>query len=95
MRANEYLISDFDFRESDLLIKVYKLDLITNTVNKFEFVVAKNETIVLEEDYVNTPVGNKTQYYLASRVFTDRIPVSVYDVDSSNLIEKICRYVKN
>ena len=90
LRSPIYVISEYNFRNSNLEIVVYSFNLITKNVEKKEYKIPPIEKITLLEKKVVIPGGQKTLYYLNCNMFEEEIPVNIDDIDSFKIIEKVC-----
>lgn len=90
LRSERYFVTSFDFIEDKIAIKSLTLDLINGTVTENMYEIVKGERVSVVEKSV-PGISNKKSCRL---VFENRggesIPVSLDDLESSELIDKVC-----
>ncbi len=91
-RSSIYVVSFFDISDDRLKLTVYSIDLISAEVRKNEYNLTGEYRIELAEENIKVNKNtNKKANYLVSDCFERAIPVMLDDIDSSKLIEKICK----
>lgn len=90
LRSERYFVTSFDFLENKIVVKTLVIDLINGTVTENVYEIVKGERVSVAEKSV-PGISNKKSCRL---VFENRggesIPVSLDDLESSELIEKVC-----
>jgi len=94
-RSARYFVTSFDFLEDSVSVKAVSIDLISGTVTQNEYSIAKGERVTLVENGISG-VSNKKSYRIVCESHGGAsIPVSVDDLESSKLIEKVCKEKTN
>lgn len=90
LRSERYFVTSFDFLEDKIAVKSLCLDLINGTVTENLYEIGKGERASLIETAV-PKVSNKKSCRLYCESFGGAgVPVSLDDLESSKLIEKVC-----
>ncbi|MBQ8257967.1 MAG: hypothetical protein IJY97_00245 [Clostridia bacterium] len=89
-RSERYFVTSFDFLEDKIAVKSLCLDLINGTVTENLYEIGKGERASLIETAV-PKASNKKSCRLYCEFFGGAgVPVSLDDLESSKLIEKVC-----
>lgn len=95
LRSAYYFVTSFDFLEDGVSVKSVSIDLINGTVAENEYAIGKGERVTLVENGISG-VSNKKSYRLSCECWGGvSVPVSVDDLESSKLIEKVCKEKTN
>ena len=90
LRSERYFVTSFDFLEDKIAVKSLCLDLINGTVTENSYEIGKGERASLIETAV-PKASNKKSFRLYCESFGGAgVPVSLDDLESSKLIEKVC-----
>ena len=90
LRSERYFVTSFDFLEDKIAVKSLCLDLINGTVTENVYEICKGERVSVFETAVPN-VSNKKSCRLCCESFGGAgVPVSLDDLESSKLIEKVC-----
>ena len=90
LRSERYFVTSFDFIEDKIAVKSLCLDLINGTVTENSYEIGKGERASLIETAV-PKASNKKSFRLYCESFGGAgVPVSLDDLESSKLIEKVC-----
>ena len=90
LRSERYFVTSFDFIEDKIAVKSLCLDLINGTVTENLYEIGKGERASLIETAV-PKASNKKSFRLYCESFGGAgVPVSLDDLESSKLIEKVC-----
>ncbi len=90
LRSERYFVTSFDFLEDKIAAKSLCLDLINGSVTEKAYEIDKGERVSMVETAV-PKVSNKKSCRLCCESFGGSgVPVSLDDLESSKLIEKVC-----
>ena len=90
LRSVRYFVTFFDFLEEKITVKSFCLDLINGTVTENVYEICKGDRVSVFETAVPN-VSNKKSCRLCCESFGGAgVPVSLDDLESSKLIEKVC-----
>ena len=90
LRSERYFVTSFDFLEDKIAVKSLCLDLINGNVTENLYEIGKGERAKLIETAV-PKASNKKSFRLYCESFGGAgVPVSLDDLESSKLIEKVC-----
>ena len=90
LRSERYFVTSFDFLEDKIAVKSLCLDLINGTVTENVYEISKGEGVSVIETAV-PKASNKKSCRLYCESFGEAsVPVSLDDLESSKLIEKVC-----
>ena len=88
-RTGVFVTSEYIFDGDKTYITVHRFDLITKETKKETYELTVNDTVTLNEEYVHTPIGTKTAHYIVYDKFEADIPVYIYDMNSSEIVDKV------
>ncbi len=90
LRSERYFVTSFDFLEDKIAVKSLCLDLINGTVTENMYEIGKDERASVIETAV-PKASNKKSCRLSCESFGGAgVPISLDDLKSSKLIEKVC-----
>ena len=89
-RSPQYVVSYYENVSNGTNITVYCFNLVENTVRKESYFVNANVKLFLEEHTVILSSGRKKVHFLSSNEQGFNIPVTVDDVGSARILEKLC-----
>ena len=90
LRSERYFVTSFDFLEDKIAIKSLCLDLINGTVTENLYEIGKGERASLIETAVPKASNKKSCRLYCESFGGAGVPVSLDDLESSKLIEKVC-----
>lgn len=90
LRSERYFVTSFDFLEDKIAVKSLYLDLINGTVTENLYEIAKGERASLIETAVPKASNKKSCRLYCESFGGAGVPVSLDDLESSKLIEKVC-----
>ena len=90
IRSPQYVVSYYETVESGTNITVFYFNLIENTLVKENFFANDGTKLFLEESTVILSSWRKKMYFLSSNEQGFSIPVSVDDIGSARILEKLC-----
>ncbi len=90
LRSDRYFVTYFDFLENKITVNTFLIDLISGTVSEKKYEIGKGERAsVIETDIPK--VSNKKSCCLSCESWCGEcVPISLDDLESSKLIEKVC-----
>ena len=90
LRSERYFVTSFDFLEDKIAVKSLCIDLINGTLTENVYEISKGEGVSVIEIAV-PKVSNKKSCRLCCESFGGAgVPISLDDLESSKLIEKVC-----
>lgn len=90
LRSERYFVTSFDFIEDKIAVKSLCLDLINGTVTENMYEIDKGERASLIETAVPKASNKKSCRLYCESFGGAGVPVSLDDLESSKLIEKVC-----
>lgn len=90
LRSERYFVTSFDFLEDKIAVKSLRLDLINGTVTENLYEIGKGERASLIETAVPKASNKKSCRLYCESFGGAGVPVSLDDLESSKLIEKVC-----
>ena len=90
LRSERYFVTSFDFLEDKIAVKSLCLDLINGTVTENVYEISKGERVSLIETAVPKASNKKSCRLYCESFGGASVPVSLDDLESSKLIEKVC-----
>ncbi|MBR6578093.1 MAG: hypothetical protein IKK74_04025 [Clostridia bacterium] len=90
LRSERYFVTSFDFLEDKIAVKSLCLDLINGTVTENLYEIGKGERASLIETAVPKASNKKSCRLYCESFGGAGVPVSLDDLESSKLIEKVC-----
>ncbi len=90
LRTSRYVVSQFVEDADGLHITVYRVDLLAGKSTRTVYDLPPEQGLTLTETPVPTPVGRRMRYALVSPLIDGNIPVTMEDVDSARLVERLC-----
>lgn len=90
-RSNIYVVSLFDFQGNFANIRVYRIDLLSQSIKKEFYTVECGERVILREESVSISGVSKNVNYLVCDEFSSDIPVQTNDINTSEIIQKLCK----
>ena len=90
LRSERYFVTSFDFLEDKIAVKSLCLDLINGTVTENLYELGKGERASLIETAVPKASNKKSCRLYCESFGGASVPVSLDDLESSKLIEKVC-----
>ena len=90
LRSERYFVTSFDFLEDKIAVKSLCLDLINGTVTENLYEIGKGERVSLIETAVPKASNKKSCRLYCESFGGASVPVSLDDLESSKLIEKVC-----
>ena len=90
LRSERYFVTSFDFIEDKIAVKSLCLDLINGTVTENSYEIGKGERASLIETAVPKASNKKSCRLYCESFGGASVPVSLDDLESSKLIEKVC-----
>ena len=90
LRSERYFVTSFDFLEDKIAVKLLCLDLINGTVTENMYEIGKGERASLIETAVPKASNKKSCRLYCESFGGAGVPVSLEDLESSKLIEKVC-----
>ena len=90
LRSERYFVTSFDFLEDKIAVKSLCLDLINGTVTENLYEIGKGERASLVETAVPKASNKKSCRLYCESFGGAGVPVSLDDLESSKLIEKVC-----
>lgn len=90
LRSERYFVTSFDFLEDKITVKSLCLDLINGTVTENLYEIGKGERASLIETAVPKASNKKSCRLYCESFGGASVPVSLDDLESSKLIEKVC-----
>ena len=90
LRSERYFVTSFDFLEDKIAVKSLCLDLINGTVTENLYEIGKGERASLIETAVPKASNKKSCRLYCESFGGASVPVSLDDLESSKLIEKVC-----
>ena len=90
LRSERYFVTSFDFLEDKIAVKSLCLDLINGTVTENMYEIGKGERASLVETAVPKASNKKSCRLYCESFGGAGVPVSLDDLESSKLIEKVC-----
>lgn len=90
LRSERYFVTFFDFLEDKIAVKSLCLDLINGTVTENLYEIGKGERASLIETAVPKASNKKSCRLYCESFGGAGVPVSLDDLESSKLIEKVC-----
>ena len=90
-RSNIYVVSLFDFQGNFANIRVYRIDLLSQSIKKEFYTVECGERVILREESVSISGVSKNVNYLVCDEFSSDIPVQTNDINASEIIQKLCK----
>ena len=90
LRSERYFVTSFDFLEDKIAVKSLCLDLINGTVTENLYEIGKGERASLIETAVPKASNKKSCRLYCESFGGSSVPVSLDDLESSKLIEKVC-----
>ena len=90
LRSERYFVTSFDFLEDKIAVKSLCLDLINGTVTENLYELGKGERASLIETAVPKASNKKSCRLYCESFGGAGVPVSLDDLESSKLIEKVC-----
>ncbi|MBQ3227940.1 MAG: hypothetical protein IJB43_05080 [Clostridia bacterium] len=90
LRSERYFVTSFDFLEDKIAVKSLCFDLINGTVTENLYEIGKGERASLIETAVPKASNKKSCRLYCESFGGAGVPVSLDDLESSKLIEKVC-----
>ena len=90
LRSERYFVTSFDFLEDKIAVKSLCLDLINGTVTENLYGIGKGERASLIETVVPKASNKKSCRLYCESFGGAGVPVSLDDLESSKLIDKVC-----
>lgn len=90
LRSERYFVTSFDFLEDKIAVESLCLDLINGTVTENLYEIGKGERASLIETAVPKASNKKSCRLYCESFGGAGVPVSLDDLESSKLIEKVC-----
>lgn len=90
LRSERYFVTSFDYLEDKIAVKSLCLDLINGTVTENLYEIDKGERASLIETAVPKASNKKSCRLYCESFGGAGVPVSLDDLESSKLIEKVC-----
>ena len=90
LRSERYFVTSFDFLEDKIAVKSLCLDLINGTVTENMYEIGKGERASLIETAVPKASNKKSCRLYCESFGGAGVSVSLDDLESSKLIEKVC-----
>lgn len=90
LRSERYFVTSFDFLEDKIAVKSLCIDLINVTVTENLYEIGKGERASLIETAVPKASNKKSCRLYCESFGGASVPVSLDDLESSKLIEKVC-----
>ena len=90
LRSERYFVTSFDFLEDKIAVKSLCLDLINGTVTENVYEISKGEGVSVIETAVPKASNKKSCRLYCESFGGASVPVSLDDLESSKLIEKVC-----
>ena len=90
LRSERYFVTSFDFLEDKIAVKSLCLDLINGTVTENLYEIGKGERASLIETAVPKASNKKSCRLYCESFGGAGVSVSLDDLESSKLIEKVC-----
>lgn len=90
LRSERYFVTSFDFLEDKIAVKSLCLDLINGTVTENLYEIGKGDRASLIETAVPKASNKKSCRLYCESFGGAGVPVSLDDLESSKLIEKVC-----
>ena len=90
LRSERYFVTSFDFLEDKIAVKSLCLDLINGTVTENVYEIGKGERASVIETAVPKASNKKSCRLYCESWGGESVPVSLDDLESSKLIEKVC-----
>ena len=90
-RSNIYVVSLFDFQGNFANIRVYRIDMLSQSIKKEFYTVECGERVILREESVSISGVSKNVNYLVCDEFSSDIPVQTNDINASEIIQKLCK----
>lgn len=96
MRSRYYCILKPYFGNDALQLDMFYVDVLLEAVAKKQYeIVGSQHPITINETMLRTSDGYVKLCTLNCNLFETPIPISTNDINTSNLIDKICSYEKN
>ena len=90
LRSERYFVTSFDFLEDKIAVKSLCLDLINGTVTENVYEISKGEGVSVIETAVPKASNKKSCRLYCESFGGAGVPISLDDLESSKLIEKVC-----
>ncbi len=90
LRSERYFVTSFDFLEDKIAVKTLVLDLINGTVTENVYEIVKGERVSVVENSVPKVSNKKSCRLMCEKWGGESVPISLDDLESSKLIEKVC-----
>ena len=90
LRSERYFVTSFDFLEDKIAVKSLCLDLINGTLTENVYEISKGEGVSVIETAVPKASNKKSCRLYCESFGGASVPVSLDDLESSKLIEKVC-----
>ena len=90
LRSERYFVTSFDFLEDKIAVKSLCIDLINGTLTENVYEISKGERVSLIETAVPKASNKKSCRLYCESFGGASVPVSLDDLESSKLIEKVC-----
>lgn len=90
LRSERYFVTSFDFLEDKIAVKSLCIDLINGTLTENLYEIGKGERASLIETAVPKASNKKSCRLYCESFGGAGVPVSLDDLESSKLIEKVC-----
>ena len=90
LRSPQYVVSYYETLSAETKITVYYFNLIESMVEKENILVSNSTKMHLNEQTLMLSSGRKKIYFLSSNDNSFNIPVTVDDVESARILEKLC-----
>ena len=90
LRSERYFVTSFDFLEDKIAVKSLTLDLINGTVTENMYEIGRGERASVIETAVPKASNKKSCRLYCESFGGAGVPVSLDDLESSKLIDKVC-----
>ena len=90
LRSERYFVTSFDFLEDKIAVKSLCIDLINGTLTENVYEISKGEGVSVIETAVPKASNKKSCRLYCESFGGASVPVSLDDLESSKLIEKVC-----
>lgn len=90
MRSSVYVVSVFLFDTENTQITVYTFDLLSESVTQKTYTIFRDMKVYLRDKTISVLGANKHIQYLECGDISMSIPVNTNDIDTHNIVEKLC-----
>lgn len=91
LRSTEYVVSVFDFKNDSTDIHVTRADLLQGSIEREVFTVTSRDVPELTDEVFTIGGVRKTVQFIKCPPLRLSIPVTTNDIDSSSIVEKLCK----